>query len=139
MWPTVDQLLIVDLPKFKEQRGLLVPLELQTFVPFAVKRLFWISDVPLGEVRGAHAHKLCHQFLICTAGRLSIDAFDGTVDRRFELLVGQAVHIKPGIFTIERFLNPGSILTVLCDREYEVDDYLVDRESTVQFRNDHPR
>jgi dTDP-4-dehydrorhamnose 3,5-epimerase-like enzyme len=124
MKPTLDQLIVVDLPQFRESRGLLVPVEFSEFVPFAVKRMFWISDVPAGGVRGGHAHKHCHQFAICITGRVAIEAFDGRTKRTIELAAGQALHIKPGIFTTERFIVPASILSVLCDRPYEPTDYL---------------
>jgi dTDP-4-dehydrorhamnose 3,5-epimerase-like enzyme len=101
-----------------------VPVEFSEFVPFAVKRMFWISDVPAGGIRGGHAHKLCHQFAICIAGRVAIEAFDGRTKRTIELAMGQALHIGPGIFTTERFIASGSILSVLCDRAYEPTDYL---------------
>jgi hypothetical protein len=139
MWPTVDRLAIVELPKFAEGRGLLVPIEFPKYVPFAVKRLFWICDVPPGGERGAHAHKSCHQFMICTAGRIAITVFDGNLERSFELMAGQALHVEPGIFATERFVDPGSILIVLCDKEYNADDYLPDREATAKFRHEHIR
>lgn len=139
MWPTVAQLTVVDLPKFKDERGLLVPVEFSKFVPFAVKRMFWIADVPAAGIRGAHAHKRCHQFMICTAGRLTVEAFDGSEDRNLDLVAGQAVHIKPGIYAAERFIEPRTILTVLCDREHEAGDYLDDRQATAEFRRAFPQ
>jgi dTDP-4-dehydrorhamnose 3,5-epimerase-like enzyme len=126
MKSALDQLIVIDLPRFREPRGLLVPIEFSKFVPFEVKRMFWIADVPAGDVRGGHAHKHCHQFAICIVGRIAIEAFDGRIKRTIELAMGQALHIKPGIFTTERFIAPGSILSVLCDRPYEPTDYLYD-------------
>jgi dTDP-4-dehydrorhamnose 3,5-epimerase-like enzyme len=128
MASAIDQLTVIDLPRFREPRGVLVPIEFPQFVPFEVKRMFWITDVPEGGVRGGHAHKQCHQFAICTAGRVAIEAFDGRMKRTIELAMGQAVHIKPGIFTTERFIAPGTTLAVLCDRPYEPTDYLYELE-----------
>jgi dTDP-4-dehydrorhamnose 3,5-epimerase-like enzyme len=127
MMPTVEQLTVVDVPKFRDDRGLLVPIEFPDFVPFEVKRIFWIIDVPPGGSRGAHAHKTCHQFLICIAGHLVVEAFDGRSERSLELTVGNALYIKPGIFSVERFIERGTILAVLCDRPYDPMDYLNDR------------
>jgi dTDP-4-dehydrorhamnose 3,5-epimerase-like enzyme len=124
MKPAIDQLVAVDLPQFRDPRGLLVPVEFSAFVPFEVKRMFWISDVPAGGIRGGHAHKHCHQFAICLAGRVAIEAFDGRTKKTFELAAGHALHIRPGIFTTERFIAPDTILSVLCDRPYESTDYL---------------
>lgn len=124
MNPTVDQLVVVDLPQFREPRGVLVPVEFLQYVPFEVKRMFWVANVPPGGVRGGHAHRLCHQFAICISGRVAIEAFDGRMKQTIELTPGQAVHIKPGILTRERFIEADSILSVLCDRPYEPEDYV---------------
>ncbi len=127
MKSALDQLRVIDLPQFQESRGVLVPIEFSEFVPFEVKRMFWIADVPAGGIRGGHAHKRCHQFVICIAGRVAIEAFDGRMRQTFELAAGQALHIKPGIFATERFIAHGSILSVLCDRPYEPADYVYER------------
>ena len=124
MRPDLDKLHVVDLPQFRDPRGLLVPVEFSQFVPFVVKRMFWITDVPAGGVRGGHAHMHCHQFAICQSGLIAIDAFNGEATRTVELMAGQALHICPGLFTTERFLTNGSILSVLCDRPYDATDYL---------------
>ena len=124
MASATDELTVIDLPQFREPRGVLVPVEFSEFVPFEVRRMFWITDVPEGEVRGGHAHKQCHQFAICIAGRGVIEAYDRRARRRIELVMGQALHIRPGIFTTQRFLAPGTILSVLCNRPYEPSDYL---------------
>jgi|ERR1700733_2255709 len=124
MASAIDQLTVVELPQFREPRGVLMPVEFSRFVPFEVKRMFWITEVPEGGARGGHAHKQCHQFAICITGRVAIEAFDGRAKRTIELALGQALHIKPMIFTTERFITPGSILAVLCDRAYGPTDYV---------------
>ena len=134
MWSSVHDLAVVKLQQLRDKRGLLVPIELPKVVPFPVKRLFWISDVPVDGVRGAHAHKACHQFMICVAGRLTVEAFDGKAEQRFDLIGGQALHVPPAIFSTERFIEQGSILLVLCDQKYEHDDYLMERNALVEFR-----
>lgn len=124
MKPAIDQLTVIELPHFRDSRGLLVPVEFSNLVPFPVKRMFWIVDVPTGGVRGGHGHKRCHQFAICTAGQVAIEAFDGRANRTLLLSPGQALHIPPGIITTERFIIPHTVLSVLCDRTYDPDDYL---------------
>ena len=135
MQAQVDQLTVINLPQFREPRGVLVPVEFSAFVPFEVRRMFWIADVPAGGVRGGHAHKTCHQFAICIAGRVTIEAFDGRARRTVELTAGQALHIKPGIHTTERFMSTGSVLSVLCDRPYEATDYIYKLESDAVTRS----
>jgi dTDP-4-dehydrorhamnose 3,5-epimerase-like enzyme len=121
---SLDDFDVIDLPQFRDSRGLLVPVEFSRFVPFSVQRMFWINDVPAGGGRGGHAHKYCHQFAICVVGLVSIEAYNGEAKRTVEIRAGQAVHIKPRIFTTERFITAGSVLSVLCDRPYDATDYL---------------
>jgi dTDP-4-dehydrorhamnose 3,5-epimerase-like enzyme len=132
--PTVDDLKVVALRQFADERGVLAPVELTDVVPFTVVRLFWVRDVPPGIQRGAHAHVACHQFMICGAGSVAVDAFDGVAERTVTLAAGTAVHVPPALFTTERFADSRSVLMVLCDRPYEREDYLHDRASFVAHR-----
>lgn len=139
MLPLVSELRVLDLRTFRDARGCLVPIEFESVVPFTVKRLFWITDVKPGAIRGAHAHKRCSQFFICMAGRCDFEAFDDRSVRTLELRTNQALHVRPGIFLTERLQDSSSVLAVLCDRLYEADDYLLSREELVAFRRDSER
>jgi UDP-2-acetamido-3-amino-2,3-dideoxy-glucuronate N-acetyltransferase len=134
MLPTVDDLQPVAFRLFGDQRGVLVPVELPQSIPFKVMRFFWIFDVPVGSVRGAHGHKACHQYLICAVGSVRVEAYDGTAERSIALTAGQALHVPPALFTAERYEMPGSVLMVFCDRPYELEDYLTDRDAFVEHR-----
>jgi dTDP-4-dehydrorhamnose 3,5-epimerase-like enzyme len=131
---TVDDLKPVAFRLFRDARGVLAPIELTQSLPFKVARFFWIFDVPPGQVRGAHAHKLCQQFLICAVGSVQVEAYDGRAERTIALTAGQALHVPPGLFTAERYVAPGSVLMVFCDRPYEPDDYLNDRDAFLAYR-----
>lgn len=134
MLHSVNDLAVIELRQFHDSRGLLVSVELLELISFPVRRLFWIRDVPVDTVRGGHGHKLCQQFMICIAGALSIEVFDGTDTRVFALYAGQALLVPPAIFSSEKFTEPDSVLLVLCDRPYETDDYLTTRELLLNFR-----
>jgi len=131
---TVDDLEPVAFRLFRDPRGVLVPIELAQSLPFKVARFFWIFDVPPGQVRGAHAHKLCHQFLICALGSVHVEATDGRAERSIVLSEGQGLHVPPALFTAERYVAPGSVLMVFCDRPYEPEDYLADRDAFLAYR-----
>jgi hypothetical protein len=134
MLATVDDLKLAVFRLRRDHRGALVPIELPQSIPFKVVRFFWIFDVPPGGSRGYHAHKFCHQYMVCATGSLRIDAFDGRAERSITLTAGQALHVPPAILTIERFDTPGTVLSVFCDRPYEVDDYLDDKAALVAHR-----
>lgn len=133
---TVNDLEVTIFPNFRDQRGVLVPVDLSRAVPFPVVRLFWVFDVPPGTNRGGHAHKACHQYYICASGSLQVEAYDGQTARTITLAAGNGLYIPPAIFTTERFNLPDSTLMVFCDRFYDIDDYHNDRETLAAFRQD---
>ena len=92
--------------------------------------------MPPGGVRGSHAHKLCHQFLICALGSVHVEAYDGRAEHTIALTAGQGLHVLPGLFTAERYVAPSSVLMVFCDRLYESEDYLTDRDAFLTYRRE---
>jgi dTDP-4-dehydrorhamnose 3,5-epimerase-like enzyme len=132
--PTIDSLNPVTFRCQRDARGALVALDLPAAVPFPVVRAFWVFDVPADTARGAHAHKQCQQFLVCVTGSVAVEVFDGSAERSIALAEGQALHVPPGIFATERYVTPGSVLMVFCDRPYEPADYLTDRAAFLAHR-----
>jgi dTDP-4-dehydrorhamnose 3,5-epimerase-like enzyme len=135
MLPSVADLKIDVFSQFRDDRGVLVPFDVAAAIPFPIVRFFWIFDVPLGTTRGAHAHKRCHQYYICGAGSLRVEAYDGQNDRILTLNAGKGLYIPPAIFTTESFSAPNSILIVFCSSLYEIDDYIRDRGALISFRS----
>ena len=136
MLPTVSSLEVVRFPVFHDTRGVLVPVELKQYVSFPVARLFFISGVPKGQTRGAHAHRHCHQFLIGVVGRTTVLASDGATERLFRLDAGTGLHIPPLIFASENYEDDVSVLAVCCDQEFDSDDYIDDLEGLLASRAD---
>jgi hypothetical protein len=133
---TVDDLRPVAFRPYRDSQGALVPIELPQSIPFKVARFFWVFDVPAAEVRGSHAHKLCEQYMICAVGLLRVQAYDGRAERSIALTAGEALHVPRAVFTAIRFDAPGTILMVFCDRPYEPDDYLNDRDALLAYRRE---
>jgi UDP-2-acetamido-3-amino-2,3-dideoxy-glucuronate N-acetyltransferase len=118
----------------EDSRGRLGVIDIARNAPFVPVRIFWISEVPAGTARGGHAHKACSQFLVCLRGRINVDAIDGTLSQNYVLGQGDFLNLVPGIYSTETFLDEGSVLAVLCDRPYEPDDYVYERELFVPIR-----
>jgi hypothetical protein len=116
---------------FDDDRGHLGAIELAYYAPFIPVRMFWISDVAPGKSRGGHAHRACSQFFVCISGRIQVDAFDGALSQKYLIGRGEFLNLVPGIFATETFLDERSTLLVLCDRPYEQDDYIYDKELLV--------
>ena len=76
---------IINLPKIEDPRGNLSFIEQKKHVPFEIKRIYWIYDVPGGEIRGSHAYKSLHEFIIALTGSFDVVLHDGSEEKRYPL------------------------------------------------------
>ena len=121
---SIDQCVIVDLPKMSDPRGNLTFIESSKHIPFDIKRVFYIYDVPTGESRGAHAHKTLQQFIICLSGSFDVKVDDGNQKKTIHLnRPWQGVHIPPMIWGAETNFDPGSVCLILVSDFYDESDY----------------
>lgn len=114
-------------PTIRDLRGSLVAAEVDRGLPFVPSRYFMVFDVPGAHVRGEHAHRRCHQLLICVHGEVHVVADDGR--HREEIVLDhrcRAVHLPPMIWGIQYRYAPGSALLVLASDPYDPDDYIRD-------------
>jgi hypothetical protein len=112
---------------YADPRGALSVLDFAAGMPFMPVRMFWIFDVPQGGQRGAHAHKLCRQFIVCTRGTVEIEAFDGVRTATFTLKAGDYLDCLPRTYVTLTFTAEHSVVNVFCDRPYEAEDYIYDK------------
>jgi dTDP-4-dehydrorhamnose 3,5-epimerase-like enzyme len=104
-------------------------------LPFDVKRIFYLYDIPGGESRGAHAHKSCHQFLIAASGSFEVLLDDGRTKNSIWLnRADVGLHIPPGIWASEVNFSSGSICLVLASEEYDESDYLREYNDFQQYK-----
>ena len=125
--PNVFDCSVITLPRIKNRAGNITPVHNDMELPFDVKRVFYLYDVPGGESRGAHAHRECHQFLIAASGSFEILLDDGRVQRLVQLnrpYVG--LHIPPMVWASEINFSSGSICLVLASHGYNESDYIRD-------------
>lgn len=129
---TINDCRVVTLPKIKDPRGNLTFIEGNNHVPFDIKRVFYLYDVPTEESRGAHAHKTLHQFLICLAGSFDVEIDDGELQGKIHLnRPWKGLHIPPMIWAAEVNFDPGSICLVLTSELYDAADYIRDYEQFI--------
>lgn len=117
-----------------ERLGELTVVENGIFLPFAVKRVFYIYDIPGGESRGAHAHRSCHQFIVAASGSFEVALDDGVSKKTVFLnrpYVG--LHIPPGIWAAEQNFSSGSVCLVLASEEYDERDYIREYSSFLKY------
>jgi UDP-2-acetamido-3-amino-2,3-dideoxy-glucuronate N-acetyltransferase len=94
-------------------------------VPFVPRRWFLVYDVPSREVRGEHAHRTCHQFLVCVAGSVTIAVDDGS--HRDAVILDRpsiGIHIPPLTWSTQFRYDPAAVLLVLASDPYDPDDYI---------------
>jgi dTDP-4-dehydrorhamnose 3,5-epimerase-like enzyme len=104
-------------------------------VPFAIRRIF-IVDTHEKVARGHHAHRKCMQAMACLAGACDISVDDGTTRMVWHLAQpSQVVIVPPQLWCSQSYADRGTILMVMCDREYEESDYIRDYDRFLAYRN----
>ena len=125
---------IIHLPKVHNQAGNLTALENNKNIPFDVRRVYYLYDVPGGAERGGHGHKKLQQFIISLSGSFDVLINDGTNKKVVRLdrpYIG--LHIIPGIWRELMNFSSGAICLVLASEKYDEADYLRDYETYKNF------
>jgi hypothetical protein len=118
---------IVALPKISDPRGNLTFVEGERHVPFQLKRVFYLYDVPGGADRGGHALKRCHQFLIAMSGSFDVLLYDGKEKERVHLNRSYyGLHIPPMVWREMDNFSSGSVCLALASEVYDPKDYYRD-------------
>lgn len=124
---TVLGVTVHELPHVVDMRGSLSVGEFERSIPFAAKRYFLVFDVPSSEIRGEHAHRICHQFLICIKGSCTLVADDGR--RRGEFLLNRpnlGVYLPAMTWGIQYKYSSDAVLLVFASEYYDASDYIRD-------------
>jgi uncharacterized RmlC-like cupin family protein len=122
---TVFDCSLITLEKVKNRAGNLSPIEGLKDIPFEIKRVFYIYDIPGGESRGAHAHKECHQLLFAVSGSFDVVVQDGLNHRRITLnRPNIGLYIPPKIWAAETNFSSGAICLVIASHDYNENDYI---------------
>lgn len=130
---------VYRLPLFRDLRGSLAVAEYGKSLPFQPKRCFMVFDVPSREVRGEHAHKTLHQFLICVKGQLSVVVDNGN-DRAEVRLDGPGIglHLPARVWGIQYKFSPDAVLMVLASDGYDENDYIRDYGEYIRSVQQNP-
>ena len=115
------------LPRFDDPRGTIVVNQAPEQLPFVPTRIFQVFDVPDGEMRGDHAHRRCHQFIMALTGSVVVVVDDGR--RRWSVPLDEphlGQHIPPLTWSIQKEFAPGSRVLVLASEPYDRAEYLDD-------------
>ena len=129
----VNECSLIKLPQIQFRAGNITPVNNSVEIPFDIKRVFYLYDIPGGESRGAHAHKNCHQLLVAASGSFEILLDDGKTKKQIMLNRPYfGLHIPPMIWASEINFSSGSICLVLTSHVYEEADYITDYQQYIK-------
>lgn len=130
MKPTVFDCFLVELDKHhSDRKGNLTVVGNGIDVPFDVKRVYYLYDVPGGESRGGHAHKALYQLIVAASGSFTVTLDDGTDKKTFVLnRPYTGLFVIPGIWRSLDDFSSGAVCLVLASEKYDESDYIRDYE-----------
>jgi hypothetical protein len=124
---SIEDCKIIDLPKISDPRGNLTFIEGGHHIPFDIRRVYYLYDVPGGAERGGHAHKALSQLIIAMSGSFDVILDDGNEKKRFHLNRSyQGLYVCPMIWRELDNFSSGSVCMVLASNIYEESDYYRD-------------
>lgn len=127
MITTIDDVKVISLQKYTDERGTLVPVELEKDNNAVFKRSFFVFDVPKSQTRGYHAHKKSEQLLICPTGRCTVIVRDGSRSRNISLdSPEKCIHIPAMIWNEILYEEEGTLLIALATERYSKKEYILD-------------
>ncbi|MGN0828518.1 MAG: sugar 3,4-ketoisomerase [Akkermansia sp.] len=125
---------IIELSKHHHEKGNITVVENGVSVPFGIKRVYYLYDVPGGESRGGHAHKDLYQLIVAASGSFTVTLDDGKVKRTFLLnRPYQALMVVPGIWRTLDDFSSGAVCLVLASECYTEDDYIRDYDEFITY------
>jgi len=128
---------LIHLKHVEDMRGNLCAAEWHRDLPFLPRRVFYVYGVPSTRVRGEHAHKECHQFLVCVSGSLAVVVDDGRT--RVEYVLNQpwlGIYLPPKIWGIQYKYSSDAVLMVFASHEYDPDDYIRNYDDFLKLAKD---
>lgn len=125
----LDKCGIVQLPKVQDPRGNLTFVENSRHIPFDIKRVYYLYDVPGGSERGAHAHRTLHQFIVAMSGSFDVVLDDGREKKRFHLNRSHyGLYVCPMMWRLLDNFSSGAVCLVLASDVYNEYDYIREYE-----------
>jgi len=126
----VSECEIIKLPKITDRRGNLTFVESSRHIPFDIKRVYYLYDIPGGETRGGHAHKTLKQFMVALSGSFDVVLYDGIEEKRITLnRPDVGLYIPPMIWRELENFSSGAVCLVFASEYFTEADYIRDLQS----------
>lgn len=134
---TIEDVKLIELPKFNDPRGNLSFVEQNNHIPFEIKRTYWIYDVPGGESRGGHAYKTTDEFIIAISGGFDVTVDDGKVKKTFTLNRSYyGLYVPKGLWRTMEHFSTNSLALEFSNTKYDRKDYIEDYDIYVKMKYD---
>lgn len=132
---SVEDCDLIELPIVHTENGNITVLENNINIPFDIKRVYYLYDVPMGVERGGHAHYDLQQYVVAASGSFTFLLDDGKEKKEVFLNhPNKALHIKPGIWREMKDFSSGSICLVLASMKYTESDYIRKYHDFLNYR-----
>lgn len=136
---SLDNCKIISLPRLTDPRGNLSFIEGGNHIPFEIKRVYYLYDVPGGSDRGSHAHKKLHQFIIAMSGSFDVLLDDGMKKEKFHLNRSYfGLYVTPMMWRYLDNFSSGAVCMVLASEFYNEKDYFREYADFMQAAKDRP-
>lgn len=134
---TVEDCRMIQLPRVYNPAGSITAINNDQDLPFAVKRIYYLYDVPGGEARGGHAHKDLHQLIVAGSGSFDIVLNDSKTIKTFSLSRPyMGLYVPPGLWRELTNFSSGAICLVLASINYLESDYFRNYETFLKYKSD---
>ena len=132
----INEVQIIKLPKIEDDRGNLSFIESENHIPFEIKRVYWIYDVPGGQKRGGHAYKKLHEFIVALSGSFDVVIDDGKNKKAFTLNRSYYGLYVPNMLwrSLENFSTNALCLNLASEHYFE-NDYLRNYDEFLKLTN----
>lgn len=133
----MDNVRIIELPKFLDARGNLSFAQNNTHIPFEIKRTYWLYDVPGGESRGGHAYRETEEFVIALSGSFDVIVDDGKEKKKIHLNRSYyGLYIPKGVWREMNNFSTNSLALEFASTKYNPEDYIRDYNEFLKLKED---
>jgi dTDP-4-dehydrorhamnose 3,5-epimerase-like enzyme len=137
---SIDNARLINLPKIEDPRGNLSIIEEDKQIPFKIQRVYWIYDVPGGQIRGGHAFKEQQELIVALSGSFDIVVDDGKANKIISLNRSYyGLLIPAGLWRQMQNFSTNSLAMVMSSTHYFEDDYIRDYDEFLNFRRQYEK